>query len=96
MRGDDHLPTGEVVPYDPGDGPFDDAFRVPDGRATVSWPGALAIDIASDSDWYVVFDELPSFVCVEPQSGPPDGLRAGDSGMNWEARPSRPRAARTC
>ncbi len=83
VRGDDHLPTGEVVPYDPGDGPFDDAFRVPDGCATVSWPEALAVDIASDSDWYVVFDELPSFVCVEPQSGPPDGLRAGDSGMNW-------------
>jgi aldose 1-epimerase len=82
VRGDDHLPTGEAVPYDPAAGPFDDAFRVPDGRATVSWPGALAVDIASDSDWYVVFDELASFVCVEPQSGPPDGLRAG-SGGNW-------------
>ena len=75
VRGDDHLPTGEAVPYDAADGPFDDAFRVPDGRATVRWPGVLAIDIASDSDWYVVFDELASFVCVEPQSGPPDGLR---------------------
>ena len=77
VRGDDHLPTGEEVPYDAGAGPFDDAFRVPDGRASVSWPGALAIDIASDGGWYVVFDELASYVCVEPQSGPPDGLRAG-------------------
>ena len=78
----DHLPTGEVVPYDAGSGPFDDAFRVPGGRVTVSWPGALAIDVASDSDWYVVFDELASYVCVEPQSGPPDGLHA--LGRVWD------------
>lgn len=77
VRGADHLPAGGSVPYDPADGPFDDAFRVPDGRATVSWPGVLAVDIASGSDWYVVFDELAPYVCVEPQSGPPDGLAAG-------------------
>lgn len=74
VRGADHLPTGEAVSYAAEGGPFDDAFRVPDGRATVSWPGVLAVDIASDHDWYVVFDELSSYVCVEPQSGPPDGL----------------------
>lgn len=84
VRGADHLPTGEVAPYAAGEGPFDDAFRVPDGRATVSWPGVLAVDIASDSDWYVVFDELASCVCVEPQSGPPDGLRSADGSRgNW-------------
>lgn len=82
VRGDDHLPTGEVSPYDAGSGPFDDAFRVPGGRVTVSWPRALAIDVASGSDWYVVFDELASYVCVEPQSGPPDGLHA--LGRAWD------------
>ena len=82
VRGDDHLPTGEVAPYDAAGGPFDDAFRVPGGRATISWPGALAVDIASDGDWYVVFDELSSYVCVEPQSGPPDGLHA--IGRVWD------------
>jgi galactose mutarotase-like enzyme len=100
VRGADHLPTSEVVPYAAEDGPFDDAFRVPDGRATVSWPGVLAIDIASDSDWYVVFDELASYVCVEPQSGPPDGLRAGDGSRgNWGgpaiASPGDPRVLTT-
>lgn len=97
VRGDDHLPTGTTVPYDAGDGPFDDAFRVPDGRATVSWPGVLAIDIASDSDWYVVFDELAPYACVEPQSGPPDGL--GAVGQFWDgpavAAPGRPHVLTT-
>lgn len=74
VRGEDHLPTGEVAPFDRADGPFDDAFRVPDGRAIVAWPGVLALEIASSGDWYVVFDERADFVCVEPQSGPPDGL----------------------
>lgn len=72
VRGDDHLPTGERVAYDPAEGPFDDAFVAT--CATVRWPGALRIDIASDGDWFVLFDELPDAVCVEPQSGPPDGL----------------------
>lgn len=73
VRGDDHLPTGDLVAYDPADGPFDDAFVATD--ASVEWPGALRIDIASDGGWFVVFDELSDAVCVEPQSGPPDGLR---------------------
>lgn len=74
-KGTDQLPTGRVLAFDAGAGPFDDAFVVPSGRATVCWPGAMAIDIATDGGWYVVFDELPDSVCVEPQSGPPDGLR---------------------
>jgi aldose 1-epimerase len=77
VRGADHLPTGEVREFDPSDGPFDDAFMVPGGTARVWWPGALALDIASDAGWYVVFDELRNVACIEPQSGPPDGLRDG-------------------
>lgn len=74
-RGDDHLPTGARIGFDPEAGPFDDAFVVPSGRAALEWPGALRIDIESNADWYVVYDEQPSTVCFEPQSGPPDGLR---------------------
>ena len=74
VRGDDHLPTGERIPFDPSAGPFDDAFVVPTGRAAVRWPGALSLDVVSDGSWFVVFDQRPEAVCVEPQSGPPDGL----------------------
>ena len=73
-RGADHLPTGRRVPFDPVEGPFDDAFVVPSGRGRVRWPGALAIDVVSDGGWYVVYDELDDAACLEPQTGPPDGL----------------------
>jgi aldose 1-epimerase len=89
-KGSDQLPTGRVLPFDPAAGPFDDAFIVPSGRATVCWPGALAIDIASDSGWYVVFDELPECVCIEPQSGPPDGLHAAYGSPVAIAAPDAP------
>ncbi len=73
-RGEDHLPTGRMLAFDAAAGPFDDAFEVPDGRASAVWPGALALDVESDGGWYVIYDELSAFVCLEPQSGPPDGL----------------------
>lgn len=89
-RGEDHLPTGARLPYDPAAGPFDDAFVVPDGRATVRWPGAVRLDIESSGRWFVVFDELAASLCVEPQSGPPNGLHVHDDYAPAVASPGRP------
>jgi aldose 1-epimerase len=55
-------------------GPHDDAFLVPSASAQISWPGVLSLDIAASDPWFVVFDELDEAMCLEPQSGPPDGL----------------------
>lgn len=79
-RGPDMLPTGRLL--DPGTlaGPFDHAFAVPDGRATILWPGALELVVESDCGWFVVFDELDDLVCVEPQTAAPGSLRT-DRGM---------------
>ncbi|RKN36907.1 aldose 1-epimerase [Streptomyces hoynatensis] len=72
-RGEDHLPTGRRI--DPRPGPWDDCFGMPDGvSVTLTWPGRLRLRLASRSPWAVVYDELPEAVCVEPQSGPPNGL----------------------
>ncbi|MCH0539832.1 aldose 1-epimerase [Streptomyces sp. MUM 203J] len=72
-RGDDHLPTGRRI--DPEPGPWDDCFGMPDGvDVTLTWPGRLALKVASPERWVVVYDEQEAAVCVEPQSGPPDGL----------------------
>jgi aldose 1-epimerase len=95
VRGDDHLPTGQSVPFDPADGPFDDAFTVPDGRAHLRWPGVLGIDVVTDGGWFVVFDELAGSVCIEPQSGPPDGLHVGSSHAPAVATPGRPHVLTT-
>ncbi|GDY64584.1 hypothetical protein SAV14893_039770 [Streptomyces avermitilis] len=48
---------------------------MPDGvHVTLSWPGQLELTVASREEWVVVYDEQPEAVCVEPQTGPPDGL----------------------
>jgi len=72
-RGDDHLPTGNRVDVKPG--PWDDCFGMPDGvDVTLTWPGQLALKVTSPEQWVVVYDEQEAAVCVEPQTGPPNGL----------------------
>lgn len=75
VRGVDYLPTGELVAHAADGVLVDDAFHVADRRIVVTWPGALELVISNGSPWFVVFDQLPASVCIEPQSGPPDGLR---------------------
>ena len=72
-RGEDHLPTGHRV--DPEPGPWDDCFGMPGGvDVTLTWPGQLELRVTSREEWVVVYDEQREAVCVEPQTGPPDGL----------------------
>jgi aldose 1-epimerase len=72
-RGDDHLPTGNRT--DPKPGPWDDCFGMPDGvDVTLTWPGRLELKVTSREEWVVVYDEQDAAVCVEPQTGPPNGL----------------------
>ncbi|MEU8541201.1 aldose 1-epimerase [Streptomyces sp. NPDC048717] len=72
-RGTDHLPTGRRI--DPLPGPWDDCFGMPDGvDVTLTWPELLELRITSRAEWVVVYDEPADSVCVEPQSGPPNGL----------------------
>ncbi|QGV79421.1 aldose 1-epimerase [Streptomyces ficellus] len=72
-RGEDHLPTGRRIAPTPG--PWDDCFGMPDGvDVTLTWPGRLELKVTSRAPWVVVYDEQEAAVCVEPQSGPPNGL----------------------
>jgi len=54
--------------------PFDDAFDVPTGKGFIEWPDALRIDLSSDVDTFVIFDEPEDVFCIEPQTGPPDAV----------------------
>lgn len=69
----DGLPTGELEPRPPTR-PWDDCFTAVHWPATITWPGALEMEIISTCSHLVVYDQQPHGVCVEPQSGPPDGL----------------------
>jgi len=72
-RGEDHLPTGRRI--DPVPGPWDDCFGMPDGvDVKLTWPEQLELTVRSRSEWVVIYDEQDEAVCVEPQSGPPNGL----------------------
>ncbi|ELP68741.1 aldose 1-epimerase [Streptomyces turgidiscabies] len=72
-RGDDHLPTGKRI--DPKPGPWDDCFGMPGGvDVTLTWPQRLELKVTSPQEWVVVYDEQDAAVCVEPQTGPPNGL----------------------
>ncbi|WP_086710082.1 aldose epimerase [Streptomyces antimycoticus] len=72
-RGEDHLPTGRRIAPKPG--PWDDCFGMPQGvDVTLTWPGQLELKVTSRTEWVVVYDEQAEAVCVEPQSGPPNGL----------------------
>ncbi|MCH0571690.1 aldose 1-epimerase [Streptomyces sp. MUM 136J] len=72
-RGDDHLPTGHRTAPQPG--PWDDCFGMPGGvDVTLTWPGRLELRVTSRQEWVVVYDEQAEAVCVEPQTGPPNGL----------------------
>ncbi|QIQ03575.1 aldose 1-epimerase [Streptomyces liangshanensis] len=72
-RGENSLPTGRRI--EPVPGPWDDCFGMPDGvDVTLTWPGQLRLRVTSREEWVVVYDEQDEAVCVEPQSGPPNGL----------------------
>ncbi|MEU0137968.1 aldose 1-epimerase [Streptomyces sp. NPDC006296] len=85
-RGDDHLPTGRrIAPSpssqlrssdgDPLPGTWDDCFGMPAGvDVKLTWPEQLELTVKSRDEWVVIYDEQDEAVCVEPQTGPPNGL----------------------
>lgn len=73
-RGDDGLPTGELVA--PGPRPWDDCFTGLRGALELIYD-SVVVTVASDADHWVVYDEPAHAICVEPQSGPPDAAHLG-------------------
>lgn len=79
-RGPDHLPTGRLVPAPAvGERPLDDCFH------DVRWPvvlevGGLTLWISAEGCRdVVVYDEPDDATCIEPQTGPPNGLATGEA-----------------
>jgi aldose 1-epimerase len=72
VRGADGLPTG--ARSRPGPRPWDDAFTGLRAAPLLHWAGILEIEMTSTAEVWVVFDERPDGVCVEPQTAPPDAI----------------------
>jgi aldose 1-epimerase len=81
-RDDEGIPSGELVPPPPS--PWDDCFVRPQQALTMRYGSpvdGLEVRLDSDCDHWVVFDELPDALCVEPQSGPPDAFNLGTAAV---------------
>jgi aldose 1-epimerase len=86
-RGQDGLPTGELV--EPMPGPWDDAFVGVRTPIRLRWPGVLSLGLTATADVWVVYDERPYAICLEPQTAPPDAISLPKADVPV-AEPSRP------
>ncbi len=81
IRDDEYIPSGKLVPVPPR--PWDDCF-VGMGDVSLRWPGALRLDVEHDCSHVVLFDPEHA-ICVEPQSGPPNGVNLDPAGARLAA-----------
>jgi galactose mutarotase-like enzyme len=58
-------------------GPWDDCFFELESAPVVRWPGVLEARVESEAPFWVIYTEPTDYVCVQPQSGPPNGLNTG-------------------
>ena len=72
QRDEAGIPTGDQVPIPSG--PWDDCFGDVAEPPVVRWPGFGSVRLESNMTSWVVYDEDPDLVCVEPQSDAPDAF----------------------
>ncbi len=70
LRDGEGIPTGAAVRPSPR--PWDDVFEDLPAAPRLRWPGFLQLDVESACRYWVIYDEQPHAICVEPQTGPPD------------------------
>ncbi len=80
-RDSDGIPTGDFVPKSRG--PWDDTFTEVRGVPAVVYEDFVRVSIECDAPWWVVYDEDPEGVCIEPQTAPPDAANLGITGENY-------------
>jgi aldose 1-epimerase len=66
------IPTGKTVP--PPAPPYDDCFTGLRKQPRIIFDESITVTVDSDCSHWVVYDETSHAICVEPQSGPPDGF----------------------
>jgi len=84
-NGSDRIPTGNLV--SPGPRPWADCFRGFVRPPRLHWPGVLELMVESDCQDWVIYDEEPQGPCVEPWTGPPNGLNVPEPTVVFPDRP---------
>lgn len=72
VRDTEHIPEGRLVTPPPG--PYDDCFTGSRRHPSVRFDDGSRIILESDCDHWVVYDMPKHAICLEPQSGPPNGF----------------------
>jgi len=72
LRDQDGITTRERAEVP--EGPWDDCFGNIASPPVLEWPGFLRMQVTTDCDWWVVYDEREYAICIEPQTAPPDAL----------------------
>lgn len=85
---DSKIVTGELGKIEAG--PWDCAFLAPSGKAFIEWGNSFRIEINTNSEFFVVYDEPDDCVCIEPQSGPPNGSNLSSPDFNHLVTPTNP------
>ena len=80
-RGDDYLPTGEIITPTPP--PWDDTFMEIKGVPEIIWPGAARLTIECDTSYWMVYNQDEDGICIEPVTAPPDAQNLGIQGENY-------------
>lgn len=83
----DAFPTDEWSSLADRPGPYDDAFHCPTRRVDIEWPGVISLSVESSHPWFVMFDELPDALCVEPQTQIPNAWNDPIAGEPETAQP---------
>jgi galactose mutarotase-like enzyme len=65
-----HLTTVDLGPR-----PWDDLFVHLDGPPSISWPGGPTLALVSSAPIWVYYERMPEGFCIEPWTGPGNGLR---------------------
>lgn len=72
LRDEFGIPTGETI--SPPAPPYDDCFTGSRRSPKIIFDDSITVTIDSDCSHWVVYDQTSHAICVEPQSGPPDGF----------------------
>ncbi len=72
VRDDDYIATAQRIT--PPSGPWDDCFTGARRTPMILFNDGVRISVESDCDHWVIYDMPTHALCVEPQSGPPDGF----------------------
>jgi len=64
-----HVPTTDLGPR-----PWDDLFLDLAGSPSISWPGGPMLTLVSSAPIWVYYERMPEGFCIEPWTGPFNGL----------------------